>query len=73
MRVEANDRRRLEQLCRYIAQPALSDERVQFSAAGRVQLKLKTPWRDRTTHLVKIPPEFTQRLAALVKPTHPQP
>jgi len=28
MRVEAHDRKRLEQLCRYITHPALSDERV---------------------------------------------
>ncbi len=44
VRVEANDRRRLEQLCRYITRPALSDERVQLNAAGQVALKLKTPW-----------------------------
>ena len=29
-------------------------------------LKLKTPWRDGTTHLVMSPLEFKQRLAALV-------
>ncbi len=34
VRVEANDRKRLEQLCRYITRPALSDERVQFNAAA---------------------------------------
>jgi hypothetical protein len=28
VRVEAHDRRRLEQLCRAITRPALSDERV---------------------------------------------
>ena len=41
-----------EQLRRYITRPALADERVQFNAAGQVELKLKTPWRDGTTHLV---------------------
>jgi hypothetical protein len=46
VRVDAHDRRRLEQLCRYITRPALSDERVQLNAAGQVELKLKTPWRD---------------------------
>ena len=46
VRVEAHDRKRLEQLCRYITRPALSDERVQLNAAGQVELKLKTPWRD---------------------------
>ncbi|MFO0204812.1 MAG: transposase, partial [Betaproteobacteria bacterium] len=64
MRVEAHDRKRLEQLCRTITRPALSDERVQLNAAGQVELKLKTPWRDGTTHLVLSPLEFRQRLAA---------
>jgi uncharacterized protein involved in tolerance to divalent cations len=66
VRVEAHDRKRLEQLCRYITRPALSDERVQLSSAGQVELKLKTAWRDGTTHLVMTPLEFMQRLAALV-------
>ena len=46
VRVEAHERKRLEQLCRYITRPALSDERVQLNTAGQVELKLKTPWRD---------------------------
>ena len=66
VRVEAHDRKRLEQLCRYITRPALSDERVQVNATGQVELKLKTPWRDGTTHLVMAPLEFMQRPAALV-------
>ena len=35
--VEAHDRKRLEQLCRYSTRPALSDERVQLNAAGQVE------------------------------------
>jgi hypothetical protein len=66
VRVQAHDRKRLEQVCRYITRPALSDERVQLNAAGQVELKLKTPWRDGTTYLVMSPLEFMQRLAALV-------
>ena len=66
VRVEAHDRKRLEQLCRYITRPAPSDEPVQLNAAGQVELKLKTPWRAGTTHLVMSPLEFMQRLAALV-------
>ena len=66
VRVEAHDRKRLERLCRYITRPALSDERVQLNDAGQVELRLKTPWRDGTTHLVMSPLEFMQRLAALV-------
>ena len=64
VRVEAHERKRLEQLCRTITRPALADERVQLNDAGQVELKLKTPWRDGTTHLVMSPLEFMQRLAA---------
>jgi len=44
--------------------PALANERVQTHAAGQVVLKLKSPWRDGTTHLVMSPLELMQRLAA---------
>ena len=66
VRCAADDRDALEQLCRTITRPALANERVQTNAAGQVVLKLKTAWRDGTTHLVMSPLEFMQRLAALV-------
>jgi len=66
VRCAADDRQALEQLCRYITRPALANERVQTNAAGQVVLKLKTAWRDGTTHLVMSPLEFMQRLVALV-------
>ena len=66
VRVEANDRKRLEQPCRYITRPALSDERFRLNAAGQVELKLRTAWREGTTHLVMGPLEFMQRRSALV-------
>ena len=40
--------------------------RVQIDAAGQAELKLKTLWRDGTTHLMMSPLEVLQRLAALV-------
>jgi len=64
--MQTHDCKRLEQLCRYITRPALSDERVQFNAAGQMELRLKTPWGDGTMHLVTSPLEFMQRLAAFV-------
>ena len=66
VRCAADERQALEQLCRYITRPALANERVQTNAAGQVVLKLKTAWRDGTTHLAMSPLEFMQRLAALV-------
>ena len=61
-----NERQRLEQLCRYISRPELANQRVQINSAGQVVLKLKTAWRDGTTHIVMSPLELMQRLAALV-------
>lgn len=52
VRVAANDRRGLETLCRYIARPPLSDERLQERPDGTLSLRLKRPWSDGTTHLV---------------------
>ena len=66
VRCDSDERQRLEQLCRYITRPALANERVQINSAGQVVLKLKTAWRDGTTHIVMSPLEFMQRLAALV-------
>jgi len=65
VRCDADQRQRLEQLCRYITRPALANERVQINSAGMVVLKLKTAWRDGTTHIVMSPLHFLQRLAAL--------
>ena len=72
VRCGADDRKALEQLCRYITRPALANERVQCNAAGQVVLKHKTPWRDCIRHLAMSPLEFMQRLAALVpRPRRP--
>jgi hypothetical protein len=66
VRCQANERLKLEHLCRYITRPALANDRVKINAKGQVELKLKTPWRDGTTHHVMSPLEFVQWLAALV-------
>ena len=54
VRCAADERQALEQLCRYITRPALANERVQINSAGQVVLRLKTPWRDGTTHIVPV-------------------
>jgi hypothetical protein len=46
----------LERLCRCIASPGLAYDRVPRIAAG--VLKLKTPWRDGTTHRAMSPLKF---------------
>ena len=62
----AEDRRGIEQLCRYITRPAISNERLSINREGNVILKLKTPWRNGATHILLTPMEFMQKLAALI-------
>jgi hypothetical protein len=66
VRCGAEQRKQLEQLCRYITRPALAHERLSRNGRGQVVLRLKSPYRDGTTHIVMQPLEFMQRLAALV-------
>jgi hypothetical protein len=59
VRSAAWERKKLERLCRYITRPALANDRIQVNEAGQVVLKLKTPWRDGTTHQVMSPLEIS--------------
>ena len=63
---EAHDRDSLERLCRYIARPAVSNERLSANDRGQVVYRLKHSFRDGTTHVVLDPIDFIARLAALV-------
>lgn len=58
--------RRFERLCRYVARPAVSSERLSLSRHGNVLYRLRRAWRDGTTHVVFEPLVFLERLAALV-------
>jgi hypothetical protein len=66
--VPARDRRRLERLCRYVARPPLALNRLEAMADGRLAYRLKTPWRDGTTHVVMERRELLERLAPLIPP-----
>jgi hypothetical protein len=48
----ADERKKLERLCRYIARPAVSEKRLSLSANGNLRYQLKTPYRDGTTHVI---------------------
>jgi hypothetical protein len=66
--VPANDRRRLERLCRYVGRPPVASERLSELADGRLLYELRHRWRDGTTHVAFEPLELIDRLAALVPP-----
>ena len=63
---EANQRDRLEKLCRYITRPAIANERLSLNDRGQVIYRFKQAFRDGTAHVVLDPINFIVRLAALV-------
>jgi hypothetical protein len=63
---EAHQRDKLEKLCRYIARPAIANERLSLNERGQVVYRFKQPFRDGTTHIVLEPLDFIARLAALI-------
>lgn len=62
----ADQRDKLERLCRYISRPAISERRLSLTSNGLVRYQLKAPYRDGTTHVLFEPLDFLARLAALV-------
>lgn len=62
-------RAKLEKLVRYVARPAVAEERLTLKPSGDIVLKLKNPYSDGTSHLLFSGVEFVEKLAALV----PQP
>ena len=63
--VPAGQRERLERLCRYALRPAVAQDRLSVTADSQVQLELKHPWSDGTTHLLFDPVELLARLAVI--------
>jgi len=63
----ANERDKIERLCRYIARPALASSRLSLTREELVRYAFKTPWRDGTTHVLFEPLDFIARLACGVR------
>ena len=64
--IKSHERERLERLVRYMARPAISEERVTAVDDNTIRLRLKSPWKDGTESLLFTPSEFIEKLIALV-------
>jgi len=62
----ADERKKLEWLCRYISRQAVAEKRLSLTPNGNVCNQFKTPYRDGSTHVIFEPLDFIARLAALV-------
>ncbi len=63
---QAHERDKLERLCRYIARPAVSNQRLSLTRNGQIRYRLKTPYSDGTTHVLFEPLDFISRLVSLI-------
>ncbi|MBW2212634.1 MAG: transposase [Deltaproteobacteria bacterium] len=59
--VRARNRPKLERLCRYLLRPPVAEDRLSFAPDGRVLVRLKTPWRDGTSHIALEPQELLEK------------
>lgn len=66
--VDGRDRLQLERLCRYILRPPLAQDRLRRRADGRLELTLKSAWKDGTRAVLFEPHELIARLVAAVPP-----
>jgi hypothetical protein len=66
--IPAKARHQLENLCRYVARPAVATERLSRFPDGRVLYRLRHPWRDGTSYVIFDPLDLIGKLAALVPP-----
>lgn len=65
---KAHQKPKLERICRYMARPAVSGNRLSILSNGNIRLQLKSPYRDGTTHLIFEPLDFISKLASLIPP-----
>ena len=61
----ANERDKLERLCRYIARPEVSTKRLSLTRNGQLRYELKTPWRNGTTHVLFEPLDIMYRMCGM--------
>lgn len=62
------ERKKLERVTRYVARPAISEDRLSLDTKGEILYQLKKKYKDGTTHLLFSPLEFLEKLSALVPP-----
>ena len=66
--VGGKDREKLEKLIRYMARGPIATERLEAPMSDLLTYKIKTPWKDGTTHVTFSPLDFIARLVALIPP-----
>ena len=66
--VDGRDRKQLERLCKYITRPPVAQDRLEQRADGRLELTLKSTWKDGTRAILLEPHDLLTRLVAAIPP-----
>ena len=66
--IDADDRDRLEQMCRYIQRPVIAKDRLNELDDGRFYYAFKRTWKNGAKGIYFEGPDFLERLAALIPP-----
>ena len=66
--VDGRDRKQVERLCRYMARPSISNDRLSRLPDGKLLYKMKRRWADGTHSIVFEPMDLLSRLCALIPP-----
>ncbi len=66
VRIAADNRKRLEKLCRYVSRGPIAGERLSLTSDGRVHYRLRRPWKDGTASLIFEPQDFISKLLPLI-------
>jgi len=62
--VDGRDRPQLERLCKYVTRPPVAQDRLTRRPDGRLELALKSVWKDGTRAIVLSPHDLLTRLVA---------
>ena len=64
--VGGGQRKKLEQLARYIARPPIAQDRLRLNDMGQVVYELKKPYSNGTSHIVMSPLELLEKITAII-------
>lgn len=64
LKIGSKRRDKLERLCRYMSRPPLAHARLSLTEEHKVCYRLKTPFRNGTTHVIFEPADFIAKVAA---------
>jgi len=62
---------KVERLCRYVSRPPVAEPRLSLTSDGDIRYRLKTPYRDGTTHVIFQPARRRLRVMSVNTPQAP--